>query len=120
MAGMWFDPKIPPLLDEILAAYAENSGKIDGVWVVNKNLLSQKYYDSLTQTGKPVELLEAFLKFLNDDTEDNEKILNGLFKEMNQKSDMHSAQSGGFIADEQPSEDVAVRNKTIFKSANKK
>ena len=120
MAGMRFDPRIPPLLSEIKETYAQNSDEINARWKLNEDLFRQNFYDALTQTENPIKLLEAFHNFLKDDTEDNEKILNGLFKEMNQNLDMHSAQSEGLIFDEQPPEYVAVRNKTTFKSANKK
>lgn len=110
MAGMLFDTRISPLLDVILATYAENP-KLEQTWEINKCLYRKEFYDSLTQTGNPIQLMVAFLDFLNSPTEENEKILNVLFKKMNQNFDMHSAQSGGFIADEQSPEYVAVRER---------
>lgn len=120
MAGLSYPEQISELLSEIEKTYAQNSDKINARWVVSGDLFRQNFYEALIRTERPVELLEAFHNFLNDDTGDNEEILNGLFIEMNQNFDLHSAQSEGLNFDEQPPEYVAVRNKTTFKSANKK
>jgi len=111
MAEMWFNPKIPQLLSEIKETYTEKSKFVDKKWDIDEVLFSQKFYDSLPNNMEPIELMNTFLDFLNSPTEENEKILNVLFEEICKASYILDEQSGDFIADEQPQEYVAVRER---------
>jgi len=107
---MWFNPKILPLLDEVVDAYAKNP-KLKQTWEINEVLFRRRFYDGLPNNMEPIELMNTFLDFLNSPTEENEKILNVLFEEICKASYILDEQSGDFIADEQPQEYVAVRER---------
>lgn len=108
---MWDPKQIAGLLSEIIEAYAQNSAKINCLWIVNSDMLKQNFYKDVPNNADPISFMNALLEFLRFPTTENEKILNGLFIDMTQIFDIHSAQSEGLIFDEQPPEYVAVRER---------
>ena len=111
MAGMGEPKQIAELLSKIIKTYAQNSVNINCLWIVNGDMFKQNFYKHVPNNADPIRFMNALLEFLRFPTTENEKILNGLFIDMTQIFDMHSAQSEGLIFDEQPPEYVAVRER---------